>query len=311
MLREIRSSDTAPLLKLVIDEFPEENRVIGFRPDGVRAIVRRLFRWDARLFLGLLRRFGRAPFHLYVIADGDRVVGTTLLSFSPPTGYLSMVVVDPAYRGRGYARKLIETARATAARRGRPFVALDVLEQNAPARRLYDSSGYRSLRASSYLARPETTPAPTTPPPAFVRPFRAADAHPLAAIAQRLAPTEVDRVMPIRPQNLSGSDSIDRMLGAASAAWVIDHGQGPVGHVSATTSPATDAGHLSTPILADGVAPEAAAALLGAAHGWLVGRGPARVVSMVPEYLPRARAALEEAGYREALRLLTLYRSSA
>lgn len=312
MIRELRASDAETLLKLMVEEFPEENRIIGFRPEGVRAIVQRLFRWDARIFLGLLRLVGRAAFHLYVIVDGDRVVGTTLLSFTPPTGYLSMVVVDPAYRGRGYARQLIEKARTTSAKRGRPYVALDVLEQNAPARRLYETSGYRPLRTVAYLVRPDVAgAAPPSAPPPFVRPFRSADARPLAALAQRLAPPEVDRVLPIRPQNLLGGDSVDRMLGNTAASFVIDRGRGPEGHVAAVTSPATDAAHLSTPILGDGVAPEAAAALLATAHRWLVGRGPARVVTMVPEYLPRTRAALEEAGYREALRLLTLYRSSA
>ena len=311
MLRELRAGDGPALLRLLATEFPEENRILGLRPDGVEKVIRRLFRWDARLLIGLLRLVGRSPFALYVIADGRRVVASTLLSLTPATGYLSMVVVDPAYRGRGYARRLIEMARAASARRRRGFVALDVLEQNAPARRLYETSGYRTLRTTAFLACDAVAAAAPPAPLPAIRPFRPADATALAAIAHELAPPEVDRVLPVLAQSLRGSGWVDRMLENASAAWVVDRGRGPEAHVAAVSSPATDAAHLSTPIIGPEVDAATAAALLGVAHRWIAERSAVRAVTMVPEYLPRVRSALEAAGYREAIRVLTLYRAAA
>ncbi|HUJ78439.1 MAG TPA: GNAT family N-acetyltransferase [Thermoplasmata archaeon] len=316
MIRELLPGDTGQVFRFLKGEFPEEERLLGTRPEGFEQIVRRLFRWDSRLLLGLLRAVGRPLFRFFVVAKDGTIVGTTLLTYPEGTGYVSMVVVDPAERRQGHARHLLEAARAATARRGRPFIALDVLEGNAPARRLYESLGYRTLRATGYFVR--ETPAPGGAAAAGsssardrrVRPFRRSDARPLAEIAQRSAPAEVQRVLPIRARELVGSNWVSQMLGMTSSAWVIDRGNGPEAHLSASSSPATEAGHLSMPIVAETADPAAVSALVGTAVDWLTGRGVPRIVAMVPEANARGRAALEAAGFRHAIGILTLYRPS-
>jgi len=82
-LREFRRADAPRLFELMKSQFPEEEAVLGTRPDGFAAIVRRLYRADLRLLLGFLRLVRRAPFRLFVIEEDGGIVGTTLLSFPP------------------------------------------------------------------------------------------------------------------------------------------------------------------------------------------------------------------------------------
>ncbi|MGP8078246.1 MAG: N-acetyltransferase family protein [Thermoplasmata archaeon] len=312
MLRELHAADAPRVFEFLRHEFPEEEAILGTRPEGFEKIVRRIFRWDARFLLGLLRLAGRPVFRFFVIEEGGRIVATTLLTFPEGAGYVSMVVVDPTQRRRGHARRLLEEARRASERRGRGFVVLDVLESNAPARALYESIGYRSLRATAYLAHALDGPAPESAPPApGVRPFRRSDAAPLAAIAQRDAPPDVARILPVRARDLIGSNWVGRMMATSTAAWVVDRGQGPEAHLAASRTPATEAGHLSAPIVAPSADPAAVAGMVRAAVGWLAARGAPRVVAMVPDANHRGRAALEEAGFQHAIGILTLYRPSA
>ncbi|HTP54510.1 MAG TPA: GNAT family N-acetyltransferase [Thermoplasmata archaeon] len=198
MLRDLRATDASRVLEFLRTEFPEEEAILGTRPEAFEKIVRRIYRWDSRLLLGLLRLVGRPIYRFLVIEDAGRIVATTLLTFPEGAGYVSMVVVDPQHRRRGFAKRLLEEARRATARRGRPFVALDVLEANAPARALYEAIGFRTLRATGYYVREGPAP-PADPPLPSIRAFRKDDAVPLAAIAQRNAPADVAKILPVRP----------------------------------------------------------------------------------------------------------------
>jgi ribosomal protein S18 acetylase RimI-like enzyme len=311
-LRDLRAADTPRLLEFLKNEFPQEEALLGTRAEGFVEITRRVFRWDTRAFLGLLRVVGRPIFRFFVIEEGGRIVATTLLTFGPRAGYVSMVVVDPAHRRRGLARTLLERARSATRSRGRPYIALDVLAANAPARTLYESLGYRPLRAASYLVhdRPTTLlPAPNAVP--GLRAFRRSDARPLAEIARRQKPSEVEAVLPTAAREIVGSEWVGRILRTEFAAWVLDPGRGPVAWVGASVSTATEAAHLTAPILDDSVAPEGARALVETAGAWCAARGAPRVLSMLPAENLRGRAALEGAGFHDAIPLWTLYRPAA
>jgi len=312
MLREFRPTDTPRLFEFLKTEFPQEEALLGTRPEGFRKIVQRLSRWDTRLVLGLARAIGRPLFRFLVIEDAGRVVATTMLTFNPRSGYVSMVVVDPSFRRRGYARRLLEEARHATERRKRRYVVLDVLEANPPARTLYEAIGYRRLRSSAYLSheRPDTLRGPL-PTPAGIRPFRRRDARRIAEIAQRGLPSEIADVLPARPAQFLGSRIANRLLSNETAAWVVDRGNGPEAYAGAAVSPATEAAHLTAPVVAESVELPLAAALVRTAAGWAAERRPSRILAQVPEENRRGRAALEEVGFHEALSLFTLYRTSA
>lgn len=58
--------------------------------------------------------------------------------------YLDTLAVLPEYRGKGYARRLIEATAARAAENGKPLGLL-VEKENHPARRLYESAGFKMV----------------------------------------------------------------------------------------------------------------------------------------------------------------------
>ncbi len=310
-VRELRARDVARLVELLRSASPEEEELLGTRPEEIAAIARRLFRWDARLLLGLLRLVGASPARFLVVEADRRLVGTALLSFPARAGFVSMVTVDPAYRRRGYARRLLAAARALTLRRGRPHLALDVLATNAPARALYTSLGFRPLRASAYFALDLGAAPPSRRSDGAVRPLTTQDAPAIARIADRALPSEVREVLPIRAGDLLGSRWTDRALASESAGWVYDRGRGPEAAVGATVGRATVAGHLSTPIVGSELPAEATAELLGEALAWLASHGAPRVLSRAADDDRNAVEALGAAGFRPALRLVTLARPAA
>ncbi|MGA8303442.1 MAG: GNAT family N-acetyltransferase [Thermoplasmata archaeon] len=310
MIRELRKIDAPRVLELLKTQFPEEESLLGTRPEGFAKVVRRVFRWDARLLVGVARLFGRPIYRFFVVEEDDQLVATTLLSFPERAGYVSMVVVDPAYRRRGYAQALLEKARATVRASGRQFIALDVLAQNVPARTLYERMGYRLLRESSLVVR-DSGPPPTVGPSTAVRPLRPSDARSLAEIARRGVPAEVQEVLPVRESALRPSRMVERMLESERAAWVVDHGGGPLAYLSATSTPATEAGHFSEPIVGEGASTDEVAALVGTGVRWCVAHGSPRIVAQVPASNLGGLAALEGGGFHDALAIRTLYRPVA
>jgi ribosomal protein S18 acetylase RimI-like enzyme len=310
-LREFRRADAGSFFALLKTEFPEEEAMLGMRPEGFERIIRRLYRADFRVFLGLLRAVHRSPFHLYVAEEDGAIAGLTMLTFSLRTGFVSTVVVAPGYRRRGIARALIETARRESSRRKRPYVALRVLVDNTSARALYDSAGYHELDRQLYVVHDAPSSLAPFPPSGSIRAFRPADAGPLSEIANRALSPTAREVLPVRASDFRSGRWADRLFEARTASWVVDRGRGAEAHVAATSTPTTEAAHLSSPIIGESVEPALAAGLVRVAAAWLAEHRPVRIVASVAQENERAHAALREEGFHDAMAYLTLYRSSA
>jgi ribosomal protein S18 acetylase RimI-like enzyme len=88
------------------------------------------------------------PEHVLVAEADGAVAGYVMLHQSiplPSHGHVLEVnglAVDPEQQGRGIGRRLMEEAKADAARRGARKLSLRVLAPNATARRLYESCGF-------------------------------------------------------------------------------------------------------------------------------------------------------------------------
>jgi ribosomal protein S18 acetylase RimI-like enzyme len=63
----------------------------------------------------------------------------------PGTAWVNTIEVDPAFRGRGYGRALMLAFEDEARSRGFTSVGLNVFGDNAVARGLYESLGYREV----------------------------------------------------------------------------------------------------------------------------------------------------------------------
>jgi ribosomal protein S18 acetylase RimI-like enzyme len=92
--------------------------------------------------------------HELLIAEHDGVrAGFLLLLYDipdevtmAPQAFIAYMAVEPAVRGRGVGRAMLDTAEAQARAAGLPHVSLMVTEENAPARALYDNAGYLTER---------------------------------------------------------------------------------------------------------------------------------------------------------------------
>ena len=71
------------------------------------------------------------------------VEGWDYMALRGPAGVLYDIVVDPARRGNGVGRQLLEATLTILAERGAPRVVLSTAEQNEPAQRLFASAGFR------------------------------------------------------------------------------------------------------------------------------------------------------------------------
>jgi len=309
MIRDIRRADATRLFDLMDREFPEESALLGNRPEGLEKVLRRVFRWDTLFIIGLLRLFGRPIFRALIVEADGVVVATTMVTFPPVSSFVSNVVVDPAYRRRGYARRMLEEARRTAQQAHRKYIALDVLETNTRARALYDSIGYRPLRARTQFVHDTAGQfGPTPPSNAAIRSFRTTDARALAEIVRRQTPPAVEEVLPVSERAFAVSRMESRMLASEQASWVIDRGRGPEGHVGATVSEVFTAGHITAPVLSESVEADLADSLVRTAGAWCAAHHTPRILSMVADDNVRGREALERAGFRHAFALWTLYR---
>ena len=86
-----------------------------------------------------------------VAVHGDDVIGYTYagvegkdwMSLRGPAGVLYDILVDPAHRGRGVGRMLLEATVEALTSRGVPQVVLSTADRNEAAQRLFASAGFR------------------------------------------------------------------------------------------------------------------------------------------------------------------------
>jgi ribosomal protein S18 acetylase RimI-like enzyme len=69
--------------------------------------------------------------------------GFDYMSLRGPAGALYDIVVDPAHRGQGIGRMLLDATLAALAARGAPRAVLSTAEQNGSAQRLFARAGFR------------------------------------------------------------------------------------------------------------------------------------------------------------------------
>ena len=157
--------------------------------------------WLAR-WLGVI-----PPMRGYVWEEEGHIVGNVSLT---PAGYgrgwvIANVVVLPEYRRRGIARALMETALDEVAQRG-AFAALQVLEENEPARKLYRDLGFAEERAFTRWRRPSYAKDETlSATPYQIRRLGPRDATALLALAERERPNArggLGWLRPTRPEVL-------------------------------------------------------------------------------------------------------------
>ncbi|MEA2563425.1 MAG: hypothetical protein QOH06_4929 [Acidobacteriota bacterium] len=71
------------------------------------------------------------------------VEGNDYMALRGPAGVLHDIVVDPAHRGNGVGRMLLDATLEALEAKGAPRVVLSTAERNEPAQRLFARAGFR------------------------------------------------------------------------------------------------------------------------------------------------------------------------
>jgi ribosomal protein S18 acetylase RimI-like enzyme len=71
------------------------------------------------------------------------IEGYDYMSLRGPAAVVHDIVVDPAHRGRGVGRMLLDATLEALKARGAPRVVLSTAERNLPAQRLFARAGFR------------------------------------------------------------------------------------------------------------------------------------------------------------------------
>ena len=92
--------------------------------------------------------------HLFILFDDGKVAGMlTLGTYMSPTGakyWVEDVVVDQAFRGRAFGRKLIDYAIAYVSRQGKSTLMLTSKSARVAANHLYQSAGFQAKQTNVY-----------------------------------------------------------------------------------------------------------------------------------------------------------------
>lgn len=152
LIRDFRKSDLDDLLRLLPECFAEEFEVTGFDPDHVRGMANRIYGRTSRLLLGLLRLCGIEPMKFLVAEADGKVVGTTIIDDRGKVGYISAVMVHPAYRRKGIATRLMASALNYLRKRRKARAVLNVMSMNTSAINMYVKLGFRAFEHAAYFS---------------------------------------------------------------------------------------------------------------------------------------------------------------
>jgi ribosomal-protein-alanine N-acetyltransferase len=87
---------------------------------------------------------------------GRRIIGFIVSRIGADEAEILSIAIDPGYRGRRLSRELLRIHLQHLAGRGVRTVFLEVEENNQPARRLYDFSGFEVIgRRERYYRQPD------------------------------------------------------------------------------------------------------------------------------------------------------------
>ncbi|MGQ9903236.1 MAG: GNAT family N-acetyltransferase [Anaerolineae bacterium] len=125
----------------------------------------------------------------FVWVEQGQIVGNVSLQRNPArrdTWVIGNVATHPAWRNRGISTALIRAAIAFARSRQGRFVALQVVEGNTPALRVYERAGFRALGTVTHYRRPSVRAQslPLLPDAPAVRRARRADRDAVWTVAR-------------------------------------------------------------------------------------------------------------------------------
>ncbi len=106
----------------------------------------------------LMRNCLEVGYHALTLCEADEIRGYAFASSGAGESHILNICVDPAHRGQGYARTLVQQCIATVMVHAAKVIFLEVRESNHAAIALYESLGFVEIgrRDNYYRLRPGT-----------------------------------------------------------------------------------------------------------------------------------------------------------
>ena len=145
LIRDFRKSDLPEVLNIGRLSFPEDFELTGFDADRIKKMVNQIFGITGRIFLFMSKLFKKEPLKLLVAEVDSRVVGTTMITGQGEVGYISTVMVHPAYRRKRIAEKLMKNAINYIRKNKMKRAVLHVVSTNEPAKNMYTKLGFKEF----------------------------------------------------------------------------------------------------------------------------------------------------------------------
>ena len=175
----------------------------------------------------------------FVWEEAGKIIGNITVnqtSTSSRRWLISNVAVAENYRGRGIARRLIQTALELVREHNGLWVSLQVRTDNEPAKHLYEHFGFKEISGKTYLGSRRVPKVKIYPLPRRVflrrRNFNSYDAREAYNLAVTATSLSVQREWPLRQSQfkLNGSEYLNNFFrwfigGGASEFWVVEDGQ--------------------------------------------------------------------------------------
>lgn len=198
--------DLVPMAEMTVEtwQYPE-NPEWGLQPDEKESItdsMKSLKRiWPIIRLAQLLSPNLRDILRGYVWEEDGHIVGYTNANRQggTDTWYISAVGVQPAYRRRGIAQKLVEATNEMIRTRGGVKVLLDMTDGNTPAYKLYEKLGFEHYSSSSmYTITPdEVPPEPSLPEGYVLEPLGYTDWQSRYGLERRITPEPFLKYEPV------------------------------------------------------------------------------------------------------------------
>jgi ribosomal protein S18 acetylase RimI-like enzyme len=270
--------------------------------------MRRVARWGGLgLWLaGVESRALGAPGFVW-IEDGEVVGNLSLRRAAFPGGWMiGNVAVAPPWQGRGIGRTLMEAAVDVARERGGTWIGLEVREDNAIARGLYEHMGFETVGTMVEVLRPAGRSWPTASvPPAELRRARASESRSLYQLARKGLTRPHREVLEVRRATYRAGweATIAAFLEGVRESWQIaQRGDEGVGGVRVSTRWLSRWHRVEVvvePDRLDDLGPR----LVAAAVDELAGRRPWEATALLPGPQEALEPAFAAAGFRRLRRL--------
>lgn len=132
--------------QLSIDDYDDIIRVWGVAGLPYKPLGR-----DSREMMA--KEMALAVCAFYGLYDGGNMVGVVIANYDGRRGWINRLAVEPDYRGRGYATKLIERAEEFLRSAGAVVICALIEDVNYPSIARFQSSGYNCEHEIKYFTK--------------------------------------------------------------------------------------------------------------------------------------------------------------